>query len=270
MAMEFMQPELLTLSGKLTRARALDALLRVGLSSGSAADLMLCAESVTDVDVVAGAAARLRICRHLRESPGGQVTIVPPRDASTAERLLELLSPLPVGVLLSDDRAVPDQTRYGFMPATLIADSEQARLAAEFALEACEAARVSGARANLIALALMELADNALIHATGTVDPPVVAATVAGRERFVEVAAVDLGEGLSEPSDCLDLVRQIPGAKEGAGFLAGLIRMGSTRELQISIEIISGVARLRWTPASHRTVRGNYVPGTTVIARINR
>ena len=152
----------------------------------------------------------------------------------------------------------------------LIADSEQARLAAAFALEACEAARVSGARANLIALALMELADNALIHATGTVDPPVVAATVAGRERFVEVAAVDLGEGLSEPSDCLDLVRQIPGAKEGGGFLAGLIRMGPTRELQISIEIISGVARLRWTPASHRTVRGNYVPGTTVIARINR
>jgi anti-sigma regulatory factor (Ser/Thr protein kinase) len=270
MAMEFMQPELLTLSGKLTRARALDSLLRVGLSSGSAADLMLSAEGVTDVDVVAGAAARLRICRHLRESPGGQVTIVPPRDAGTAERLLELLSPLPAGVVLSDNRAPSVQTRYGFVPATLIADSDDARLVAELALEACEAARVSDARANLVAVTLMELAENALIHVTGTVDPPVVAATVAGRERFVEVAAVDLGQGLSERSDCLDLVRQMPGAKHGGGFLADLIRLGASRDLQISIEIISGVARLRWTAARHRTERRSYVPGTTAVVRINR
>jgi len=269
MAMKFREPELLSLSGPITRERALDALLRVGPAVGAAAELAMFAEEMTDVDAVAGAAVRLRICRHLREHTDGQMTIVPPRDALVAERLLELLSPLPERVVLSDGRAMPEESRYGLVPATLIADGDDARLAAEFALEACEHARVSEVRANVIAVTIMELADNALAHATGTPDPPAVAATVTGRERFVEIATVDLGAGLSEQSDCLDRVRQIPGTKGGNGFLAHLIRKGASRELQISIEIITGVARLRWTATRHRTVRANYVPGTTVIVRIN-
>ena len=269
MPMQFKEPELLSLSGDLTRERALDQLLRVGPVGGQATELAMFAGGVTDVDVVAGAAARLRICRHLREHPEGQVTIAPPRAASSAERLLELLSPLPPRVMLSDARHATDHGRYALLPATLIADGDEARLAAEFVLEACERARVSDVRAALIAATVMELADNALIHATGTRDPPAVAATVSGRERFVEVAAVDLGQGISESPECIELVRQIPGAKGGSGFLSHLIRKGTSRHLQVSIEIISGVARLRWTRPRHRPARRNYVAGTTVIVRIN-
>ncbi|MEJ7784765.1 MAG: hypothetical protein WKF96_08180 [Solirubrobacteraceae bacterium] len=269
MAMKFKDPELLTLSGELTRERALDALLRAGPAGGRATELAMFARGVTDVDVVAGAAGRLRICRHLREHPDGQVTIAPPQAASSAERLLELLSPLPAGVMLSDARHLTDHGRYALLPATLIADGDQARLAAEFVLEACERARVSDVRAALIAATVMELADNALTHATGTGDPPSVAATVSGRQRFVEIAAVDLGRGISESSDCVELVRQIPGANGGRGFLSHLIRKGTSRQLQVSIEIISGVGRLRWTRARHRPAQGNYVAGTTVIVRIN-
>ena len=151
MAMKFKDPELLSLAGELTRKRALDALLRPGPTGGPATELAMFAGGVTDIDVVGGAAARLRICRHLREHPGGQVTIVPPRAAPSAERFLELLSPLPGGVMLSDTRHATKHGRYALLPATLIANGDQARLAAEFVLEACERARVSDVRAALIA-----------------------------------------------------------------------------------------------------------------------
>jgi anti-sigma regulatory factor (Ser/Thr protein kinase) len=109
-----------------------------------------------------------------------------------------LIAPPPDRVIITESPDLPERHRFALVPATPIPDHAAAVDAAEFALEACEAARVSDLRANLVAAAIAELSANALQHATGTVDPPVVAATVGGRERTLEVAVTDLGRGISE------------------------------------------------------------------------
>jgi len=269
MSMEYKPPELLSLPETLRREIALDALLRAIPPAAADTELVMAAGPVRNVDVVAGTAIRLRIARHLREHPMGMVTIIPPLKGSVAVRFLELLSPLPSDVIVTAEHELPDRPRFALLPATPIVDAEVARIAAEFALEVCEAARISEERSSLVALAVMELVDNALTHAEDVDDAPVVAATVSGRERLIEVAVTDLGRGISEAESPRRLLSAIPGVKGGNGFLPELLRLGTKHGLKVSIEILAGTGRLRWAWSAHTTEHRRYVPGTTVIVRIN-
>lgn len=154
------------------------------------------------------------------------------------------------------------------MPATPIVDESGAVDAAAFALEACDAARVSQARANIVGLAVAELASNALRHAVETHDPVVVAATVHGRARTIEVAATDLGQGFSDKKDAHHVLGEIPGVSGGSGGLAHLIRQGQKRNVSVTVEVLAGRGRLRWAWSSHRAEPLAYIPGTTVVVRV--
>lgn len=265
MGQESADSELLSLAGDIRRHLAVQCLLAAGDDSS---ELVILASQVRSVDVVAGTATRLRIARHLREHPAGRVMIEPPTRTVAAEHYLELLTPLPDGVTVTASIDVSNPARFAIVPATAITDERAAVDAAAFALEACDAARISESRANLVAAAIAELSANSLEHAVGTEEPPIVAATVTGRERTLEVAVSDLGRGISEARAPAELLRDVPGAKSGNGFLADLIRRGRTRDLDVSIEMIAGTATLRWTWSQHRVERRAYVPGTTVVVRV--
>lgn len=265
MAQEMGDVEHLSMTGDIRRQVAPRCLLMPGDGSS---ELVLLAAGVTQVDVVAGIATRLRIARHMRHHPDAQVTIVPPSDPVAAERYVEMLTPLPDGVSIAGGELPTGATRFALVPATPIVDESAAIAAAAFALEACDAARVSHPRANLAALAVAELSSNAIRYSVGSQDSAIVAATVRGRARTLEVAVTDLGRGLSEAADVLRLVREIPGASGGTGGLADLIRQGQRHKIDVSIEVLAGTARLRWTWSSHRTERLAYIPGTTVVVRI--
>jgi hypothetical protein len=96
----------------------------------------------------------------------------------------------------------------------------------------------------------------------------VVAVTVSGRARVIEVAVVDLGTGISGATDPAEMLRAIPGPNNGNGALADLIRRGGVRRLAVSIEILSGTASLFWRWDQHKTENRSFVPGTSVVARI--
>lgn len=212
MAHEMGDVEYLSMTGDISRQVAPRCLLMPGDDSS---ELVILAAGVTQIDAVAGTATRLRLARHLRRHPNAQVTMVPPTDPTIAGRYIELLSPLPSGMTIAGDEAAAEPGRFALVPATPISDESDAVAAAAFALEACDVAKVSYDRANLVALAVAELASNAIRHAIGTSDPVVVAATVRGRDRTIEVAATDLGQGLSEAADAARLIRTIPGARGG-------------------------------------------------------
>jgi anti-sigma regulatory factor (Ser/Thr protein kinase) len=268
--MQFKSPALISFpGGPVVRDGALSAFLGEEPAGEKDTDLMIAASKVDRVDVLAGVAARMRIARHLRRHPVGMVTITPPSDRAVAGRLVDLLSPLPDGVTLTTEDDPAERPRFALIPATQVADGESAHKAGEFALEACEALRVSEERANIIALAVMELAENALVHGDGGEYPPVVAATVSGRERLVEVAVLDAGRGISEAGAPGELLSAIPDHKKGGGFLPELLRMGSKHDLTVRIDILAGTGRLRWKWNGHRTESGLYVPGTTVLVAVN-
>lgn len=267
--MQYKDPAAISVSGSVGGEAALTSFLGSEPTGERDTDLMIHASGVERVDVVTGAAARMRIARHLRKHPDGGVTITPPRASVAAGRLLDLLSPLPEGVMLTAQEDARERPRYALIPATQIKDAEGAHLAGEFALEACEAARVSDERATVIALAAMDIAENALLHAAEAEDPPVVAATVSGRERLVEIAVVDSGRGISEAQSAEKLLAALPSPQTGAGILPELLRLGKRHDLKVRIEILAGTGRLRWRWNGHRTTRGVYVPGTTVIVTVN-
>lgn len=265
MAHELGDVEYLSMTGDIRRQVAPRCLLTPGDANS---ELVIFAPGVTHVDVVSATATRLRVERHWRQHPGGRVSIERPTATGTAEQYLEMLAPLPAEVVILGGEPPMGSSRVALVPATPIADESAAVHAAGFALEACEAARISQARANIVALAIAELASNALRHATDTIAPVVVAATVHGRTRTLEVAATDLGQGFSEAKDAHRLLGRIPGASGGSGGLAHLIRQGRRRSVNVTVEMLAGRGRLRWAWNSHRAEPLAYIPGTTVVVRV--
>jgi anti-sigma regulatory factor (Ser/Thr protein kinase) len=260
--------EWLSVGGDLTRANAPSCLLTPNEPKDK---LAIIAGGVERVDVVTGTAMRMRIDRHFRDRPDGIVTIMLPTRAEPAEHLLELLTPLPdnVSVSRAAELQLADPPRYGLLPGTVITDDEAAVAAGGFALEVCDRARISELRSNLAAWAVMELAANALHHAVGAEEPPVVALTVSGRERILEIAVTDSGRTFSDREHGRERLAALPGLDGGITPLAEFLRRGAVRGIDGSLEIMAGVARLRWTRYQHRTVADKrWIPGTTVIARI--
>lgn len=265
MAHELGDVEYLSMTGDIRRQVAPRCLLAPGDENS---ELVIFAPGVTHVDVVSATATRLRMERHWRHHPGGRVSIEPPTATGAAEQYLEMLAPLPPDVVIAGGESPMGSSRVSLVPATPIPDESAAVDAARFALEACDVARISHARANIVALAIAELGSNALRHATNTVDPVVVAATVHGRARTLEVAATDLGQGFSDAKDAHRLLGQIPGASGGSGGLAHLIRRGERRNVNVTVEVLAGRGRLRWAWNSHRAEPLAYIPGTTVVVRV--
>jgi anti-sigma regulatory factor (Ser/Thr protein kinase) len=266
---DYGSPSLISLKGSLAGELALVNLLGPDVDAEQDSDLMIAAGGVTHVDVLTGAAMRMRIDRHLRGHPERRITITPPRNAAVAERLLDLLYGLPERVSVAHEHARPSRGRFALLPATQITEPDALHPLGEFALEACEAARLSAERANVVALAAMELGENALRYAGDAACPAVIAATVSGRERLVRLAVLDAGSAISEASSPERRLGSIPDPEKGAGFLSELLRLGQRDDLRVAIQILSGTGRLTWDWSAHRTERGIYVPGTTVLVRID-
>jgi anti-sigma regulatory factor (Ser/Thr protein kinase) len=267
--MQYRPPALISLSGAVDGEAALVGFLGSEPDGENDSDLMIAAGAVDRIDVVSGAAARMRITRHLRRHPAGGVTLALPRDGAVAGRLLELLGKLPDAVTITPDREPPERPRFALIPATQINDPEDAHAAGEFALEACEFARISEERAGIIALTVMELAENSLRHGSEGQDSPVLAASVSGRERGVRVVVLDSGKAISEAPSPTEHLATIPDHANVAGFLPELLRLGKRHDLKVGIEILAGTGRLRWRWDAQRASKGVHVPGTTVIARID-
>jgi anti-sigma regulatory factor (Ser/Thr protein kinase) len=231
--------------------------------------LSLFATGATNVDVVTGTSARLAIARHLRQAPGGDVEITLPARAEVAEEFLELLGQLPPETTLVG--AVPrlhDPPRHVVLPATPVASPSEANSVAARALDACDRLGLPLGRANLVWWGIVELTANALEHASAADDPPFVAATIFGDDPIVEVAVSDLGRGWSETSDVSKLLAELPGLRGGEVGLADFIRRGAQQDVAVRLEVIAGTGRLRWTRTSHAASAAQWVPGTTVIARV--
>ncbi|MGH2878987.1 MAG: ATP-binding protein [Solirubrobacteraceae bacterium] len=260
---------MISLSGSVDGQAALIGFLGPEPDGENDSDLMIAAAAVDRIDVLTGAAAKMRIARHLRRHPAGRVTVAPPREATVASRLLDLLGELPEAVTIATDRELPERSRFALIPATQINDPEDAHAAGEFALEACEFARVAEERAGVIALTVMELAENALRHGRDGEDPPILAASVAGRERSVRVVVLDSGKAISEALSPTERLAAIPDHANVRGFLPELLRLGRRHDLKVGIEILAGTGRLRWRWNGQHPGKGVHVPGTTVIARID-
>jgi anti-sigma regulatory factor (Ser/Thr protein kinase) len=261
--------DMVSLSGALRGDRALEHLLAPSAMQGPTTELCLNAHSVDSIDVVAATATRMRIERHLREHPRGVVTIWMPQHAAVAARYFDVLNPLPERVHVDAPTSQPP-AHFTLLPATPIADSEDAQLTGEVVLDACLRARIARRRAGYITEATMELADNAVIHAPDAPDPAVVAVSSFGRERTVEIAVTDAGAAISEADDPVALLGAIPGrALAGErGFLGLILTKGRAAGVDVSVRVVAGTARLLWTPMQHRTEQGRHVPGTTVIVRV--
>jgi len=263
--------EFLSLRGSLTRGHALEGLLAAGTVDDEHAELCIDATMVERVDVVAATATRIRLARHQREHPTGHASIWLPRRAATAARYADMLSPLPDRVGFG--RHLPNASapaHYTLVPATQILDSDAAMLAGEYVFDACRRARISRRRAGYIAAAAVEIADNAVTHAPEAVDVPVLAVNSFGRARIVELAVTDAGTAVSEADDPIAIVRSIPGRAIAGerGFLGHMLRRAQQAGVDVTVEILAGVAHLTWATTRHRTTRRRYVPGMTVVARI--
>lgn len=262
--------DVLSLAGSLKRERALIGMLGADMMQGHDAELCIAAGAVDSVDVVAATASRMRIARHLRLHPKGRVSIWLPSNQQVAAKYVDMLDPLPKRVSVFDQPVTSAPVHYTLLPATPIPDSESAQLAGEFVFEACRKAHISRRRSGYITAAVMELADNAVIHAADGLDPAVVAVNSFGRERSVEVAVTDSGTAIAEAKNPAEQLRNFPGRAIAGetGFLAQILRRGSQAGVNVAVEVIAGTARLRWTHTSHSTLKRRYVPGMTVIARI--
>lgn len=259
-------PTWLSVRGDLRGEIGLESLLR---SDDDVRDsLVVAASSVTDVDVVSGVALGLRAARHLRQRPDGTVSVLMPTAEPAAALLAELLPAEAEKLILVDGPPPPEQPRAVVLPATSVPDEGAAVAAAEYALEVCDALRISEARAAAAAQAVMELTDNSLHHADGAPDLPVVAATVGGRSRTVRVAVTDAGRALSESPDPGRLLGEIPNAKSGNGFLPTLLRKGDKFGFKVRIEILAGTARLRWKWSGRQVSGGLHLSGTTVVVTL--
>jgi anti-sigma regulatory factor (Ser/Thr protein kinase) len=182
-----------------------------------------------------------------------------------------MLSPLPDRVDFGRQLPnTPAPAHYTLVPATQIPDSDAAMLTGEYVFDVCRRARISRRRAGYIAAAAMELADNAVIHAPEALDAPVLAVNSVGRARVVELAVTDAGTTVSDADDPITIVRGIPGRAIAGepGFLGQILRRGRQAGLDVTVEVLTGVAHLTWTTTRHRTTRTRYVPGMTVVARI--
>jgi anti-sigma regulatory factor (Ser/Thr protein kinase) len=265
-----MSIDLLSLSGALKGERALADLLAPSTMEGDDAELCLNARRVDSIDAVGATATRMRIERHLREHPAGYVQIWQPAQAAVAARLHDILDPLPARVGTGDVADGDAPAHFPLLPATPIADSDRARLIGEVVWDRSREARIARRRAAYIAEATMELTDNALRHAQGAPDRPVVAVSSFGRERIVDVAVTDAGREIAEAEDPSAILRGIPGlALQGkGGFLGLIINKGRAVGVDVKVRILAGTGRLLWEATQHRVERGLYVPGTTVVARI--
>lgn len=262
--------EWLSLSGDLTRDRAVEQVLASSTSTDVDSELCLHLGHVERLDVVAAAAVRLRLSRHEREHPRGAVSLVLPGDSGVAARLVSLLDPLPERVTLAGETDADPPANYALVPATVVEDSHGAVALGGWTLEACERARIAARRSAFIAATAMELADNAVVHAEAPTDPPVVAVTSANRGLIVEVAVLDTGRGISESDDSREILRVIPRrALDGeSGFLGQILQRARKADVRVQVQMLAGTGRLSWTSMRHRTVEGVYVPGTTVVVRI--
>lgn len=262
-------PTPLSFTGTLTGTRALEQLLQPMPVEDPDTEVCLNLLAVESIDVIGAAAARMRIQRHLREHPQGSVTIWPPRRAAVAARFFALLGDFSERVYFESPEAEAP-AHSTLLPATEVVDSDRARLVGEVLLDACEDARISGRRAAYVTVAAMELADNAVTHATDALDPAIVAVASVGRERIVEVVVIDAGTGISELQDPNSSLAAIPGRALGGdrGFLSTILIKARQAGVDVMVRVVAGTGRLLWTPEVHRSETGLYVPGTTVIVRI--
>jgi anti-sigma regulatory factor (Ser/Thr protein kinase) len=265
--------ELLSLTGDLTRERALEQLLAPSTSAETDSEMCLYGGSVTRIDAVTAAALRIRLARHEREHPDGSVNLVLPSERDLAARLLALLDlsdTLRARINVTGEVSDNVPANYALVPASAIEDSHAAVALAGFALEACERARLSARRSAFVAAAAMELADNGLIHARQPTDLPVVAITSAPRGRVVDIAVLDTGNGICEAPDPAEILRTIPrrALRGEPGFLGDILQRARDARQQVQVQILAGTGRLLWTPMQHRTERRSYVPGTAVLVRV--
>jgi hypothetical protein len=257
----------LSLSDELRREHALTSILSEAPVGDPAAELLINTRHIKSHDAVAAAALRMRVARHLREHERGRVTITPPKDPLLASRLEDVLLPLPEGVVLVDPESPGPEVRYAVIPATQVANPEDARLVGETALKFCEALRISDERAGMVALAAMGLAEQALA-AEGASDAPVIAATVAGRTRRVELAVIDSSRAIGESGSTKYALVALTSPENGAAILPELLRVGQRHELDVNVEILAGTGRLRWRWNGHQTNEGIYVPGACTVVSI--
>jgi anti-sigma regulatory factor (Ser/Thr protein kinase) len=260
----------LSLRPDLTRESAVEQLLAPSASADADTELCLDAGAVMRIDATAAAAFRLRIARHLREHQEGTVTLVLPKEPSTATRLSALLAAPLERVTLVEQVDLQPPTHYALVPATTVADSHAAVALGGWTLEACERARIAQRRSAFIVAAAMELADNAVVHASNPTDPPVVALTSVAPGRLLKLAVLDTGSGIADSEDPRELLRTLPRrALDGEpGFLGNILQRARSARVQVQVQILAGTGRLLWTPMQHRTAVGLHLPGTTVIVRV--
>jgi anti-sigma regulatory factor (Ser/Thr protein kinase)/ABC-type transporter Mla MlaB component len=266
--------DFLSLTGDLTHETAVQQLLQRTTSQEPDTPLCFQAPGVTRVDAACAAAILTRIERHLVEHPDGPVTLAQPRDPNVAGRLLAMLD-LPADlarhVTITGQVTPRIPSNYALVPATAIPDPYAAAALGEYLLEACDRAGVPDQRSRFAAIAAVELAENALTHATDPAGPPVVVVTATPRAAAVELAVLDTGTGISGAADAAEILRTLPRhALDGnAGFLGDIMRRAREARQRIHVHVLSGTARLRWTPLAHRTEQHlPHVPGTTVIVRV--
>jgi len=262
--------EWLSLSGDLTRDRAVEQILAPSTSTDANSELCLHLGDVERLDVVTAAAVRLRVVRHEREHPQGTVSLVLPSEPGIAARLAALLDPLPDRIKLTGERHAEPPANYALVPATVVGDSHSAVALGAWTLDACERVGIPEQRTAFIAAAVMELADNAVIHAEGPSDPPVAAATSTRDVRVVEIAVLDTGRAIAESDAPRELLRTITRrALDGEpGFLGQILERARKAQVQVHVQMFAGTARLLWTSMQHRTAEGRFLPGTTVVVRV--
>jgi ABC-type transporter Mla MlaB component len=114
--------EWLSLSGDLTRDRAVEQVLAPSTSSDVDSELCLHLSHVDRLDVVTAAAVRLRMVRHEREHPEGTVNLVLPSEPGAAARLATLLDPLSSRIKLAGQVDADAPANYALVPATVVDD----------------------------------------------------------------------------------------------------------------------------------------------------
>lgn len=259
-----------SLAGPLRGESALANLLVRSAQQAPDCELCINARAVDSINVVGATATRMRVARHLRQHPRGHVEVWQPGQRAVAARFYDILHPLPARAGMGARPETEPPAHFTLLPATAIEDSDAAHAIGELVWDHCLAARISELRAGYIALATMELTDNALIRAMGALDPPVVAVSSIGRERIVEIAVTDAGTSISEAADPAATLAKLPGqGVDGAdGFLTMIHRRAAAVELDLKMRIAAGTGRLLWTATQHRTESGIHVEGMTVVARL--
>jgi hypothetical protein len=241
-------------------------------------ELVLDASGTIAADAFTGAMLLANVEHHLGRSRAFRAQVAAPHSGETLGRFTTLLTLKPdrCELELPDGHTAPVRDPRVLVPAVRIRSIDEADNFALFLRFRSQAghlgdARLSPAEAGFLAVALPTLAENSLVHAPNSSCGTVVCSALEADTKEVQLVVTDLGTTVSRSPDSLARLREAwSRSREHRGGLFYAVELARQRNLDISLQILTGDAAGRWRHGRWNSDESDAVRGWTAAITIHR